>query len=153
MKKQFLLMAIMLLIMGSGSVWGQKAVNKADILLVAPEWKQIYDAYTPDATLIESLKSKASELKASVYFGYWCDDSKKNVPVFLKILDTLNMPEFKVDFYEVDKKATAGQKYFVEDMLIEKVPTFIFYVNDFEMGRIVENPLNTILQDIMLMVF
>jgi hypothetical protein len=142
----------MILIMASASVWGQKTVDKADILLV-PEWKQIYDAYTPDAVLIESLKNKASELKADVYFGYWCDDSKNNVPVFLKIIDTINVPEFKVNFYEVDKKATTDQKYYVEDMMVEKVPTFIFYVNDFEMGRIVENPRNTILQDIMLMVF
>jgi hypothetical protein len=151
MKKKFLLITAILII-ASGSVWGQKAVNKADILLV-PEWKQIYDAYTPDAALIESLKNKAPEIKADVYFGYWCDDSKKNVPVFLKILDTLNVPEFKVNFFEVEKKSTADQKYYVEDMMIEKVPTFIFYVNDFEMGRIVENPRNTILQDIMLMVF
>jgi hypothetical protein len=136
----------------SGNLWSQKAVNKADILLV-PEWKKIYDAYTPDAALIESLKNKAPELKADVYFGYWCDDSKKNVPVFLKILDTLNVPEFKVIFYEVDKKVTADQKFYVEDMMVEKVPTFIFYSNDFEMGRIVENPRNTILQDMMLMVF
>jgi hypothetical protein len=151
MKKKFLLITAILII-ASGSVWGQKAVNKADILLV-PEWKQIYDAYTPDAALIESLKNKAPEIKADVYFGYWCDDSKKNVPVFLKILDTLNVPEFKVNFFEVEKKSTADQKYYVEDMMIEKVPTFIFYVNDFEMGRIVENPRNTILRDIMLMVF
>jgi hypothetical protein len=151
MKKNFLLLT-MILITVSGSLWGQKAVNKADIMLV-PEWKQIYDAYIPDAALIENLKNKAPELKADVYFGYWCDDSKKNVPVFLKILDTLNVPEFKVNFYEVEKKLTADQKYYVEDMMVEKVPTFIFYVNDFEMGRIVENPRNTILQDIMLMVF
>ena len=149
MKNKILWLAM---IMVSASVWGQKAVDKADILLV-PEWKKIYDAYTPDAALIESLKSKASELKADVYFGYWCDDSKKNVPVFLKIIDSLNVPEFKVNFYEVDKKATADQKYYVEDMMVEKVPTFIFKITDFEMGRIIENPRNTILQDMMLIVF
>jgi hypothetical protein len=142
----------MIMIIVSGCLWGQKAVDKTGILLVA-EWKKIYDEYTPDAALIENLKSKAPELKADVYFGYWCDDSKKNVPVFLKIIDTLNVPEFKVNFYEVEKKLTTDQKYYVEDMMVEKVPTFIFYVNDFEMGRIVENPRNTILQDLMLMVF
>lgn len=151
MKKNILLTA-MIMIAVSGSLWGQKAVNKADILLV-PAWKQIYDNYIPDAELIEKLKTKAPELKADVYFGYWCDDSKNNVPVFLKILDTLNVAEFKVNFYEVEKKLTAGQKYYVEDMMIEKVPTFIFYLNDFEMGRIIENPKNTILQDIILLVF
>jgi hypothetical protein len=142
----------MILITVSGSLWGQKAVNKDDILL-EPKWQQIYDAYTPDAKLIEKLKTKALELKADVYFGYWCDDSKNNLPVFLKILDTLNEPGFKVNFYEVEKKLTADQKYYVEDMLVEKVPTFIFYINDFEIGRIVENPKNSILQDMMQLIF
>ncbi|MEI6613363.1 MAG: thioredoxin family protein [Chrysiogenales bacterium] len=150
--RQNIILTIMIMIGASGIGWGQKAVNSADILL-APGWKQIYDAYIPDAQLIEKLKIKAPELKVDIYFGYWCDDSKNNLPVFLKILDTLNMPEFKVNFYEVEKKSTAVQKYYVEDMRVEKVPTFIFYINDFEMGRIIENPRDTILQDMMLIVF
>jgi thiol-disulfide isomerase/thioredoxin len=150
--KHFILLLVVIFITVNGSLWSQKVVNKADILSV-PEWKQIYDAYTPDAALIESLKNKAPQLKADVYFGYWCGDSKKNVPVFLKILDTLNVPEFKVNFYEVEKKLTADQKYYVKDLMIEKVPTFIFYVNDFEMDRIVENPRTTILQDMLLIEF
>jgi hypothetical protein len=149
--KHFMILAIILIFV-SGSVWGQKAVNKADILL-NPEWKKIYDSYRPDAELIENLKNRAAELKADVYFAYWCDDSKNHVPVFLKILDTLNVPEFKVNFYEVEKKATTEQKFYVEDMMVEKVPTFIFYSDDFEMGRIVENPKNSILQDMMIIVF
>lgn len=149
--KHFVTLAIVLLF-ASGSAWGQKPVNKADILL-NPEWKKIYDACKPDAELMANLKNRAPELKADVYFAYWCDDSKNHVPVFLKILDTLNVPEFKVNFYEVEKKATADQKYYVEDKMVEKVPTFIFYANDFEMGRIVENPKNSILQDMMIIVF
>ena len=149
--KRLMIMAIVL--MGAaGSAWGQKAVNKADIL-ADPEWKKVYDAYVPEAALIENLKAKAPQLKADVYFAYWCEDSKKHVPVFLKILDAINVPEFKVNFYEVERKATPDQKYFVEAAEVEKVPTFIFFVNDWEMGRIVENPRNTLLQDMMIMVF
>ena len=151
--KRLLIFAIVL--MGvAGSAWGQKAVNKADIL-ANPDWKKIYDAYVPDAALIENLKAKAPELKADVYFAYWCDDSKNQVPLFLKIVDTLNIPEFKVNFFEVEKKATEDQKYYVKDLEIEKIPTFIFSstVNGFELGRIVEKPKNSLLQDMMLMVF
>ncbi len=135
-----------------GSAWCQKAVDKADILQ-DPEWKSIYDKYVPDAGLIENLRVKAPTLKADVYFAFWCGDSKNHMPVFLKILDAINVPEFKVNFYAVERKATADQQYFVEDMMVEKVPTFIFYANDFEMGRIVENPKNSILQDMMIIVF
>lgn len=149
--KQSLILAIVLMFI-TGTAWGQKVVNRADILL-NPEWKKIYDTFVPDAQLIENLRSKAPELKADVYFAFWCDDSKNHVPVFLKILDTLNVPAFTVNFYEVEKKATADQKFYVEDMMVEKVPTFIFYANGFEVGRIVENPRNSLLQDMMLIVF
>jgi hypothetical protein len=136
----------------AGGLWGQKAVDKAD-LLKDPAWKKIYDDYHPDAELIANLKNRAPELKADVYFAFWCDDSKNHVPVFMKILDAVNVPEFKVGFYEVERKATADQKYYVEEMMVEKVPTFIFFANGFEMGRIVENPKNSILQDMMIIVF
>lgn len=127
-------------------------VDKTDILLT-PGWKQIYDSYTPDEAQIAGLREKTTALRIDVYFGYWCDDSKNNVPLFLKIIDSLNVPELQVNFIALEKKQKTGQKYYVEDMLVEKVPTFIFFLNDSEMGRIVENPRNTILQDMMLMVF
>ena len=147
-------MIVFFIVLGfmAGMAWGQKPVDRAGILQ-DPEWKKIYDDYVPDAALIAGLRSQAAGLKADVYFGSWCSDSKNHVPVFLKILDTLNVPEFTVNFYDVDKKANADQKYFVEDMMVEKVPTFIFYANGFEMGRIVENPRNNLLQDMMLIVF
>lgn len=147
-----LLAMTFILILVSGSAWGQKAVNKPDMLL-NPEWKKIYDDCQPDAELIENLRSKVPELKADVYFAYWCGDSKNHVPVFLKIVDTLNVPEFTVNFYEVERKAAADQKFYVESMMVERVPTFIFFGNGFELGRIIENPKDSILQDMMNIVF
>lgn len=149
--KQLVIVTVALAFL-SGGLWGQKAVAKADVLK-DPAWKKIYDDYQPDAELIASLKNRAAELKADVYFAFWCDDSKNHVPVFLKILDAVNVPEFQVGFYEVERKATADQKYYVEEMMVEKVPTFIFYANGFETGRMVENPKNSILQDMMIIVF
>lgn len=149
--KRFLIIAVMAFVCIAG-LSAQKAVDRSD-LLKDPEWKKVYDGYAPSAELIENLKGRAKELKADVYLAFWCDDSKNHVPVFLKILDALNVPEFKVNFYEVERKATADQQFYVEDMMVEKVPTFIFYANDFELGRIVENPKNSILQDMMIIVF
>jgi len=147
MKRNILLLT-MIVMAWSGIVRGQSAVDKADILLT-PGWKQIYDEYTPDDNSIAGLREKTAALRVDVYFGYWCDDSKNNVPLFLKIIDRLNVPELKVNFYALEKKQKSGQKYYLEDMLVEKVPTFIFFLNDSEMGRIIENPKTTILQDMM----
>jgi len=142
----------MLLFMVSAGAWGQKAVERSAILQL-PEWKQIYEATVPDAAVIDSLRSKPAGYRAEVYFGFWCDDSRNHVPIFLKIVDCLNVPEFKISFYEVDRKSATGQKYYVEEALVEKVPTFIFYRQDSESGRIVENPKDSMLMDMMLILF
>jgi hypothetical protein len=147
MKKNILLLAMIFVALG-GIARGQSAVDKADILRTAG-WQQIYDGYTPDEAQLAGLRKKTAALRVDVYFGYWCDDSKNNVPLFLKIIDSLNVPELKVNFFALEKKQKTGQKYYVEDMLVEKVPTFIFFLNDSEMGRIIENPKTTILQDMM----
>jgi hypothetical protein len=141
-----------LLIMAGASLWGQKAVERSAILQL-PEWKQIYETYVPDAAVIDSLRGRVAGFRADVYFGSWCDDSKNHVPVFLKIVDSLNVPEFTVNFFEVDKKSASGQKYYAPEALVEKVPTFIFYRQDSESGRIVENPKDSILMDMMLILF
>jgi thiol-disulfide isomerase/thioredoxin len=125
---------------------GQKTVQKAELLL-SPGWQAAYDAYVPDPALIRELKLSAPGRRAAVYFGSWCDDSKKHVPVFLKIVDALDAPEFQVDFFAVEKKSPAGRKYYVESQRVEKVPTFIFYIGDAEIGRIIENPKESVLQD------
>lgn len=143
-------MIVFFIVLGfmAGTAWGQKPVDRAGILQ-DPEWKKIYDDYVPDAELIAGLRSQAAGLKADVYFAFWCSDSLNHVPVFLKILDVAAVPGFKADFYEVERKATAEQKYYVEEMMVEKVPTFIFYADGVEIGRIVENPAHSILEDIL----
>ena len=151
MKKKLIWLAMVVMAV-SGNAHGQKMVERADILL-ASGWQQIYDAYVPDAEAIQKLKPALPGLKAAVYFGSWCDDSKNNVPLFLKIIDTLNEPEFRVDFFSVEKKAADGQKYYQESLLIEKVPTFVFFIGDIEIGRIIENPKVGLLEDVMDIVF
>jgi hypothetical protein len=147
MKKHILLLTMIFMALG-GIAWGQSAADKADILRTEG-WQKIYDGYTPDEAQIAGLRKKTAALRVDVYFGYWCDDSKNNVPLFLKIIDSLNVPELKVNLFALEKKQKTGQKYYVEDMRVDKVPTFIFFLNDSEMGRIIENPKDSILQDML----
>jgi hypothetical protein len=142
----------LVLAMAGAGLWGQKAVERGAIL-EPPEWKRIYDASVPDAALIDSLRGRAAGFRVDVYFGFWCDDSKNHVPAFLKILDRLNVPELAVRFFAVDKKSATGQKYYAPEAQVEKVPTFIFYRQESEAGRIVENPKDSLLMDMMLIMF
>jgi hypothetical protein len=116
-------------------------------VLAAEEWQGKYDAYTPDPAGLETLKSKLGEnLRIDVYLGLWCADSRNNVPPFIKILDTVG-GVVPVKFFNVQRKPVKTIKYFSDRYQIEKVPTFIFYRGDKEIGRIIENPTVGLVED------
>ncbi|MCK5055732.1 MAG: thioredoxin family protein [Candidatus Aminicenantes bacterium] len=127
-------------------------VDRAQILK-DEGWKQIYITYEPDSSFIDILKSKVGDnLKIDVYLAFWCGDSKRNVPLFLKIIDQISSG-VKVNYYSVERKPTKDTKYFVEKLEVERVPTFIFYRDDKEIGRIIENPKSNMLEDFLEIVF
>jgi len=78
--------------------------------------------------------------------GTWCPDSRKQVPAFLRILDIWNFPGDSVTFIGVDDQKLSPVGGY-EELNIERVPTFIFYKNNIEAGRIIENPLTSLEQD------
>lgn len=130
-----------------------KKVERNEILR-DKAWFGGYDRYVPDGALLQSLKAKMSgTLTVVVYFGFWCDDSENNVPKFLKILDDLPAPGLKADFFSVERKANKDRKYYVEELKVERIPTFIFFRDGREIGRIVENPKTEMLEDILTILF
>jgi hypothetical protein len=130
-----------------------QGVDRADILK-DEDWLRGYNQYVPDGELLESLRGKLPGVsKVEVYFAFWCSDSENNVPKFLKILGVLQIPDLNVDFYSVERKANKDQKYYVEKLKIERIPTFIFSRDGGEIGRIVENPKTEMLEDILMILF
>jgi len=129
------------------------AVPAADVLK-DPEWQQNYDAFDPNPALLAALREKIGvDLQVDVYFGFWCGDSKAHVPPFLKIVDTLHAEGLTVNYFELPRKEKPEQRFFVEELKVERVPTFIFYRAGTEIGRIVENPTRGILEDFLAIVF
>lgn len=128
-------------------------ISKEQLLKTGEEWRDIYDEYEVDESLLETLNSKVDgALKIVVYLGTWCGDSRNNVPQFLKIIDTLDVqPEVK--YYDVERKPNPEVKYYVKELEVERVPTFIFYRKDKEIGRIIENPKNSLIEDFIEIVF
>ncbi len=61
--------------------------------------------------------------------------------------------DLKVTYYNVPRKAKPTVKYYVEKLHVEKVPTFIFYRSAKEIGRIVENPSNSLIEDFLDIIF
>ena len=72
------------------------------------EQHRLFDIYTkrysPDSASIVFLSQFRDSIHISVVFGTWCHDSKKQIPAFMKTLETANNPLITVDYIAVDKR-------------------------------------------------
>ena len=110
----------------------------SDFLL---SYQEYYPEYKPDSATIELLRGKLSTISCVVVLGTWCGDSKEQVPKLLKILDQLKGNSFEALYFIcVDRSKTIVDSQPRPVGVIEKVPTFIFYRGQEEIGRIVETP-------------
>ncbi|MFV0530800.1 MAG: thioredoxin [Flavobacteriales bacterium] len=100
------------------------------------------------------LKNLFINRSVQIFMGTWCEDSKREVPRFMKIMDYLDIPKSKIQLIGINdqKHAFSGQDF---GKRIQYVPTFIFYHNEFadetptEIGRIVERPVETLEKDLL----
>lgn len=108
-----------------------------------------HDAYMPDQEAIGKIMAVNKEdLSIQIVLGTWCPDSRREVPRFMKIIDLIGFPSAKITFIGVDnsKQAPLGD---YDKLEIERVPTFIFLRNKVEAGRIIENPVTSLEQDML----
>jgi hypothetical protein len=118
-------------------------------VLSGEEWKANYDAFMPDAGRIQKIREKLGKnLRIDIYLGLWCSDSRNNVPPFIRIMDAVAAP-VPVRFFNVQRKPVKTMQYFSEKFRVERVPTFIFYRDNAEIGRIVENPKVGLMDDML----
>ena len=124
-----------------------------DAVLEKPLWKQIYTEYSCDSGIIEILRSKTDRVTSiDVYFAFWCGDSENNVPPFIKVFEETGFPGIEVNYFIVDRKKP-GEKFYFEKLNVERVPTFIFFKDGKEIGRIIENPKKSLEEDLLEIVF
>jgi thiol-disulfide isomerase/thioredoxin len=97
---------------------------------------------------IDMIRQARGGVQVLVFLGTWCSDSKREVPRFLQIADDTGMQPADYTLYGLDrtKKSPEG---FEQSYGIERVPTFIFFRGNKEIGRIVESPHTTLEGDIL----
>jgi thiol-disulfide isomerase/thioredoxin len=105
------------------------------------------DEYSYNPQSVDTLKGINKEgLSVKIVLGTWCPDSRREVPRFMRVLQGIGFPADKVSLIGVDNmKISPIDNY--EALGIERVPTFIFYKNNIEAGRIIENPVTSLEQD------
>ena len=112
------------------------------------EWfNKEYNSYkVNDTVFAENYETTFDSIK--VFLGSWCEDSQREVPRFIKIMETF--PFFynvEIRYFCVDR-AKKCDVINPEDYYVDLVPTFIFYKRGEELCRIIETPRVTLENDI-----
>ena len=108
-----------------------------------------YPMYKPNDTVVAQIKGLIGDLRCVIVLGTWCGDSKEQVPRFFKIIDQASVKFDKLEIYCVDRQKEAPGMDIKTTYNIEKVPTFIFYRDETEIGRIIETPKTTLEKDML----
>lgn len=106
-----------------------------------------YESYKIDQESLDQINPELlSDLEIKIFLGTWCGDSQREVPRFYKIADYLDFDNLTLIAVDGSKHADGTE---VSDLGIEWVPTFIFYYQGTEIGRIVESPDQSLEKDLL----
>jgi len=112
-----------------------------------PEWKKIQSAYQPDPAVIKKLSVLDESFDVKLFLATWCPDCRREVPHFYKIMEESGLDEkMKISILAVDRSLDL-ENDLADQHNLEKVPTFIFYKNNKEIGRIIESPESFLLEE------
>lgn len=128
-------------------------VGEIDILGLSVEpyqtwFDENYKNYVVDAASIENVD--VDEVKIQLFLGTWCSDSQLQVPQFIKILNYLKYDLNNLSMIGLDNhpdRDLQSPQHEEEGLDIQFVPTFIFYRDGIELGRIVEYPEKSLEKD------
>lgn len=113
------------------------------------DWLEIESQkYLVNKTIINDIKPLLKGKEVVLVMGTWCEDSQREVPGIMKILEESEFPMNRLTIITVDEDKVSPNKQEKEVDLF-KVPTLIFYDNGEELNRIVEFPIGSLEQDIL----
>ena len=113
------------------------------------KWFQgTYDTYSLGKNTSRKLKKALKNVTIKAFMGTWCGDSKRETPMFYKLLSLAKFNLENLEMITVNR----GKKtpdHLQKGFDIKRVPTFIFYKEGKEIGRYVERPRETLEKDVL----
>lgn len=107
-----------------------------------------FDNYTLDKKTSKKLKKALKNVTIKAFMGTWCGDSRRETPKFYKLLELAEFDLKNLEMITVNRaKRTPDNLQRGFDII--RVPTFIFYKNDKEIGRYVEYARESLEKDIL----
>ncbi|MBT3300700.1 MAG: thioredoxin family protein [Candidatus Marinimicrobia bacterium] len=110
-------------------------------------FKAHYENYELDKELSKVVADFMKGITIEIFMGTWCGDSRREVPRFYTILDQINFPNEAqaISFLDRNRENPQGDE---KGKNIHHVPTFIFYQDSVELGRIIESPIESLESDL-----
>jgi len=122
-------------------------LTESQLLGDLPAYQLEKDKYQPDIETAAPLQALEQDIEIIVFLGTWCPDSQREVPRFLKIIETIQNRNITVKMLGLDRSKRDPEGV-AEAHDIQFVPTFVALRGEAELGRIVEQPIVTIEQDL-----
>lgn len=105
------------------------------------QWfQQEYNDYTPNTEVIKKLKKeKVSSAKIVVFLGTWQEESQREFPKIMKVLDVAGYPKNRLEIIALNSKneSPTGDE---TPYNIQKIPTIVVKKYGKQLGRIIETP-------------
>lgn len=116
-------------------------------------FQKAYNDYIPETSYTDQLKKIGTkDISVKIFFGSWCGDSKREVPRVMKTLNTIGLSSSSIQLIAVnDEDSVYKQSPGHEEKGLEiyRVPTIIIQKAGKEIGRINENPVFSLEQDLL----
>ncbi|SES80254.1 thioredoxin family protein [Thalassotalea agarivorans] len=124
-------------------------ISKRTLIADYPKFSATYvDKRLTDKQTVQ-LFSWPEGLRIDVFFGTWCHDSQREVPKFLKAIEKRPIVAYQLIGLDYNKTEPTGRAAAAN---VKFTPTFVVYVNNEEIGRIVERTNKGFIEDITAMV-
>ena len=107
-----------------------------------------YDFYRINEERLAKIKPLLKDKRVVLIMGTWCEDSQREVPGMMKILNQAgyNTAEMEIIAIDEDKRTKEGLE---KAYNLAYIPALIFFEGEKEMNRIVEFPMSSLEQDIL----
>ncbi len=111
-------------------------------------YEKNYSSYSPNQNSIDELRKALNEHQIKGFIGTWCHDSQRETPRLFKILEKTNYDLNNLNLIALDQSKKTPE-LLEKGFDIQRTPTFIFYKNGIEIGRIVEHPRESLEKDML----
>ena len=112
------------------------------------QFRTEYSGYDVSDSLLGDLREVMDGAEVAIYFGTWCKDSRRQMPRFFRLMDTLGIVPELVSTFGLNK-AKQAPPVDGREVNIHHTPTFIISRAGAELGRIIETPVESLEADLL----